>query len=315
MAVFTTFDPVFLERYLYMFGLGELASFSPIETGIENSNYLLRLDQDGHQQEYVLTILEYLSFDEVPFFNTLMTHLSQAGLPVPAPRATLDGMTSTIFRGKPTLLFPKLAGSHPTEVDSARCQLIGKMIASMHEAAATIGLPPEKVRANPYDAEWTRSTFEAKAAGLTDDDRALLAGYVERYDDLTRIEDLPRGIIHGDLFRDNTLFEADRLTGIIDFYHACEDYLVQDLAISLNDWCSTDTGDMDPELIDAMIEGYEYVRSLTLQERELLPDFQRAAALRFVLTRLLSGEEGGHLKDPEEFLRIARSLHTDFRQL
>lgn len=310
MAVFTTIEEVYLERYLYMFDLGELESFSPIETGIENSNYLLRMNRDGARHEYVLTILEYLSFDEVPFFNTLMTHLSANGLPVPAPRATLDGMTSTIFRGKPTLLFPKLPGSHPAEAGPGGCRVIGQALAKIHEAAASVGLPQEKIRDNPYDPAWTRSTFDAKASQLAEVDRGILARFVEDYEKLAGTTSLPRGIIHGDLFRDNALFVGDELTGIIDFYHACEDFLVQDLAISLNDWCSTDTGEMNNDLVGAMIEGYEAVRPLTATEREALPDFQRAGALRFVLTRLLSGEDGGHLKDPEEFLRIARSFNA-----
>jgi len=120
--------------------------------------------------------------------------------------------------------------------------------------------------------------------------------------------DLPTGIVHGDLFRDNALFIDDTLTGIIDFYHACQDSLVQDLAITVNDWCSDANGQMDSKRKNSLIAGYESVRPLMLEERAALSSFQRVGALRFILTRFLSGEGDVHLKDPEEFLRIARQL-------
>ncbi len=291
-----------------MFALEELHSFRPIQTGIENSNYIVSVDDDGQGHEYVLTILEHLSLDDVPFFNTLMTHLADQGLPVPAPRATLDGMTSTIFCGKPALLFPKLPGSHPEKADASACCKVGRALAEMHRAAATLALPPGKIRKNPYDPAWAGSTLTRVAPALPEADRRLLDDYVACYEIIARDSELPKGIIHGDLFRDNTLFVDGELTGIIDFYHACEDYLIQDLAITLNDWCSRETGEIDKTLATKMIAGYESVRTLTQRERDMLPEFRKAGAMRFILTRLISGKEDGHLKDPEEFLKIARRL-------
>lgn len=303
MAVFTTFDRARLERYLNLFQLGELVDFSPIEAGIENSNYHVTLLEAGREHEYILTILEFLSFNEVSFFNTLLAHLSRQGLPVPVPRETLDGMTSTIFCGKPTLLFPKLPGAHPNIVDGPSSYKVGEALARIHDATASLGLPREKIRKNPYDPAWARSALASVSEKLGSEDYALMADSVQRYESLTD-PDLPRGVIHGDLFRDNCLFLDDELTGIIDFYHACEDMLVLDLAITLNDWCSNESGDMVPDLVAEMIRGYESVRRLTDPERAALHDFQKVAAMCFVLSRLQSGD----LKDPEEFLRIARAL-------
>lgn len=303
MAVFTTFDRARLERYLNLFQLGELVDFSPIEAGIENSNYYVTLLEAGQEHEYVLTILEFLSFNEVSFFNTLLAHLSRQGLPVPVPRETLDGMTSTIFCGKPTLLFPKLPGAHPSIADGPSSYKVGEALARIHDASTSFDLPPEKIRRNPYDSAWARSALAGISEKLGPEDHDLMADSVQRYESLTD-PNLPRGVIHGDLFRDNCLFVDDELTGIIDFYHACEDMLVLDLAITLNDWCSNESGDMVPDLVAEMLRGYESVRRLTDPERAALPDFQKVAAMCFVLSRLQSGD----LKDPEEFLRIARAL-------
>lgn len=303
MAAFTTFDRGRLEGYLHLFQLGELVSFSPIDEGIENSNYLVTLTEEGEERDYILTILEFLSFNQLSFFNSLLNHLSRQGLPVPVPCQTLDGMTSTIFCGKPSLLCPKLPGAHPAVVDGSCSYKIGQTLARIHAASASFSLPTEKIPNNSYDPAWAKSTLAEVGSALRPEDQALMSEYVTRYE-LAANPDLPRGIIHGDLFRDNSLFSDGELTGIIDFYHACEDILVLDLAISLNDWCSDDSGVIEPELAAQMIAGYESVRPLTDAERSALRDFQKVAALCFVLSRL----QGGNLKDPEEILRIARAL-------
>lgn len=303
MAAFTTFSDAALERYLVMFDIGDLHSFEPVPTGIENSNYFVSLTRHDDILEFVLTITEGLDFHEVPFFNELLGQLDRAGLPVPVPVRTLDGMASTIFCGKPAWLFPRLPGSHPSTVNPAQCEIIGNAIARLHQAASTTRYS----RVNPYGPDWARQTLELQRHHLSAGDDALLTEISDEYATLANASDLPKGIIHGDLFRDNALFEGETLTGIIDFYHACEDYLIQDVAITINDWCTTASGNLDSARYSALLKGYESVRSLTPMEREQLSAFRRCGAMRFVLTRLLSGNEGGHLKDPEEFLRIARS--------
>lgn len=304
MAVFTTFSDAALKRYLVMFDVGELASYAPIEGGIENSNYFVNLTHDDEPIEFVLTITEDLSFDEVPFFNELLSQLDRAGLPVPVAQQTLDGMKSTIFCGKPAWLFARLPGSHPMNVSTDKCHTIGQALARLHDAAQKTRYS----RDNPYHAAWARQVFEAQQHKLATADRQLLADLVNEYESLTALADLPRGIVHGDLFRDNALFDGERLTGIIDFYHACDDFLVQDIAITMNDWCTDADGQVDADRADALLAGYESARPLTEAERQWLPAFQRVGAMRFILTRLISGGDDAPLKDPEEFLRIARHL-------
>lgn len=301
MAAFTSFTEEALKRYLVMFGRGELAGFSAITSGIENSNYFVHLDKDGQTTEFVLTIMEEHSFAEVPFFNKVLTRLHHYGLPVAAPQTTLDGMSSTIFCGKPTFLFKRLPGEHPESIDTEHCMTLGQFIASLHKALDDM---PE-TRNNPYDLVWMQQSLAGIEHLLSGDDKALLNSLVQDYEDISNMA-LPRGLIHGDLFRDNALFAGGSLTGVIDFYHACEDMLVQDLAIAINDWCTTPEHAPDKVRRTAMIAGYESVRELTADEHDVLLRLQQVSAARFALTRFQSGDPP--LKDPGAMLNLARQL-------
>ncbi len=304
MAVFTTFSESSLARYLAMYGIGDLKHFEAITGGIENSNYFVTLEDGDQTFEFVLTITEDLSFEDAPFFNNLFSELARRNLPVPNPERTLDGMSSTIFCGKPTWLFPRLPGKHPLTVTTAQCEAIGVALASIH-LSATGG---KYTRSNPYDSAWAKSTLGRVAGHLTAEDRNNLVSITDEYNSFVQSSDLPTGIIHGDLFRDNALFDGNTLTGVIDFYHACQDYYAQDVAITVNDWCTDADGSTSPERLSALLKGYNSVRELSSAEQDALPQLRRFGAMRFVLTRLISGEDGAYLKDPAEFLRILAAL-------
>lgn len=303
MAAFTKFKDSKLEKYISLFSVGELTSFSAIESGIENSNYFVHTNKDGEDRAYVLTIMERLSFSDLPFFNNILSHLFNFGVPVPAPQQTLDGMTSTIFCGKPTVLFPKLEGSHLDSANQGHCQQIGRVLADIHGALATKNLH----RDNPFSVDWMFKTIDGIDHLVKESNLKLLTRLAEEYAEISELS-LPKGIIHGDLFRDNALFVDGNLSGVIDFYRACHDFLIQDIAIAINDWCITDSGTIDEVLKDSLLRGYESIRTLEDEEREFLPHFQRAAAARFALTRMLSGDGGEFLKDPREFLKLAADL-------
>lgn len=301
MAAFTTFTEEALSRYLVMFGKGELAHHEVIEGGIENSNYRITLEQNGDQEHYILTIIEGFDFNEIPFFNKVMTHLYHYGLPVAAPIVTLDGMTSTIFCGKPTFLFPRLDGGHLDKVSEGQCADIGRFMARSHQALAELNIERE----NPYHPAWMHEALAQVAPRLLSEDRDLVASLVADYEQIL-LANVPRGIIHGDLFQDNALFlENGELSGVIDFYHACNDLLIQDIAVALNDWCK-EGNCINSSLQRALLEGYEEIRPLTEQELELLPGIQKVSAGRFALTRLLSGDPP--LKDPRAMLELAKSF-------
>jgi homoserine kinase type II len=297
MATYTDITAESLARFLYMFDLSELASFAPISTGIENSNYYVTLQDE---QEFVLTIAEDIELHQVPFFNDLLQQVGSAGLPAPQPERTLDGMSSTIFKGKPTWLFGRLPGEHVSNPTAQQCREIGRVLAQVH-------LATEKCRyqrANVYGSEWLNTAMASTGHRLTTTQQQKLTAAAEHYLQIERSPlELPRGIVHGDLFRDNALFQGEELTGVIDFYHACEDYLIQDVAIAINDWCMVD-GELDSEKHQALLDGYNEVRQLIHTELEALPLFRRFAAMRFALTRLLADQTDNPERQPTPMLAM-----------
>ena len=302
MAAFTTFTEEALERYLVMFGKGELKKFAPIAGGIENSNYFVTLDNGSGDVEYVLTIIEQFGFDEAPFFNKVMSQLFNQGLPVADPQSTLEGMSSTIFCGKPTFLLPRLEGRHLVKVNEGHCFQIGEFLGSAHRALSKL----KSTRVNPYDLGWMQSTLNSISDRLSEFEKTQLTKLLGEYENIGTLE-LPTGLIHGDLFKDNALFnDRGELKGVIDFYHACHDILVQDIAIAVNEWCRTSTGTIHEKSRATLIAGYEQVRPLEKEELRILTPLQRTSAARFALTRFLSGDPP--LKPPEEMLRLAKLL-------
>ncbi|MDH5737024.1 MAG: homoserine kinase [Gammaproteobacteria bacterium] len=307
MAAFTTFKREQLERYLIMFSKGDLLDYAPIATGIENSNYTITLNEQGVESEYVLTILEGMDFGEPAYFGELMTRLQNEGLPVAPPEKTLDGMSTTIFCGKPTILSSRLPGRHPDpdlgEPDILQCRAIGAALAQIHQANPKLS----KHRENPYHLAWLQETIN-RLDDLKTVEKALALAIAQDYAALLDSEtanSLPRTIVHADLFPDNTLFEGDQLTGILDFYHACTDFCIEDLAITINAWCRQGNAQLDQDRLTAMRDAYQSIRALTPEEKSVLPLMLRSGALRFFLTRHLSKEgQQDYLKDPAEFRRI-----------
>lgn len=308
MGVFTTFTREQLIRYLDVFDKGKLVDFETIEEGIENSNYFLSIKGPEGEQQFVLTIMETLAFDDLPFFNSLLAHLHRCGLPVAPPERTLDGMTTTIFCGKPTLLTRRLPGAHPERVTSQGCVAIGKSLAGIHTSKPLIS----NVRSNPYGLSWMKETSR-QLADLNQTDRRMIDKVLTQFTDFMQGSsldgnlpsgNLPSGIVHGDLFVDNALFEDQELTGLIDFYHACTDFFVQDIAITINAWCRQDDGSLHIEHFRKLMHGYQTERSLSEEEITAIPLMLKTGALRFFFTRLLTKTPEGYLKDPQEFRKI-----------
>lgn len=299
MATYTQISHESLTRFLYMFDIGELAHFEPITAGIENSNYFVTLDNES---EYVLTITEDLELSEVPFFNDLLQQLVNARLPVPEAQRTLDGMSSALLKGKPTWLFNRLPGTHQMAPIPSQCHAIGRALATIHDQSPKCRYRRENV----YNHAWACAALKQVTSQLDPTNLRNLQSAVDLYQDLSS-EQLPSGIIHGDLFRDNALFLGDELTGVIDFYHACDDFLVQDIAIALNDWC-VEGKQFSQSHEAAVLEGYETVRQLEPLELELLRQFRAFAAMRFSLTRLLANSD-----EPERQAAAQLSLLQHFR--
>jgi homoserine kinase type II len=311
MAVYTevSFDEA--STLLASLQLGSLQTLEGCSGGIENTNYFVTTDQ----APYVLTLFERLSFEQLPFYLRLMKHLAFHGIPVPDPAANRDGDVLHSLNGKPAAVVNRLRGKSELAPSVAHCQQVGAMLARMHLAGRDFSMEQPNLRALPW---WNETVpvvlphLEPAQASLL---RAELA-YQNHIAESSAYTGLPRGPIHADLFRDNVMFAqqdgAPMLTGFFDFYFAGTDAWLFDLAVCLNDWCiDLATGEADLERSRAFVQAYASVRSLTAQERELLPAMQRAGALRFWISRLWDWHlprEASMLKphDPTHFERVLR---------
>ncbi|WAK01931.1 homoserine kinase [Methylobacter sp. YRD-M1] len=276
MSVYTPVNRLQLEQFFSTYSLGEVTGFEGIKDGIENTNYFVTTTQG----RFVLTLFESLTADDLPPFMELMTHLGSSEIACPAPLPGRQPNPLRILNNKPAALFNRLAGAAVASPSIAHCRQIGLHLARLHCATQDYVFP---IR-NSRGLNWCRSVFAEIGASLCPADRALI-------DDELRIQFqnsadlLPRGVIHADLFRDNVLFVDGRLSGLLDFYSACTDTLLLDIAITANDWCC-DNGIVNPEKITNLLSAYETLRPLEPQERRHWPLMLRAAALRFWLSRL-----------------------------
>lgn len=306
MSVFTTLSLQEVSDWLATFQLGELVSLKGIAAGITNTNYFVQTTQ----QRYVLTVFEKNDFDELPYFVDLMTHLSQHGILCPSPVADKNGVALRRLHGKPALMVSCLKGQDTAHPNLAQCVAVATTLAKMHVAGQTF----KGYSHNQRGQGWRVMTAQQVMPKLDAEQQDLLQTELDFQHSLD-LTPLPHGVIHGDLFRDNVLFDGDALGGFIDFYYACQDVLVYDLAIAVNEWCIQDDGSLNTETLQAFLSAYQAVRPLTVEEKALWQALLRRAALRFWLSRLydfhfpMAGELT-HAKDPKHFERILRQRMT-----
>ncbi len=307
MAVYTevSFDEA--GAFLSALNLGQLQAIKGAAGGIENTNYFV----DTSKGHFVLTLFERLSFEQLPYYLHLMKHLAGRGIPVPDPAPDANGNILHRLKGKPAAVVNKLRGHHELAPTADHCAAVGDMLARMHLA----GLDYPRRQPNLRGLGWWNETAPLVLPHLTPAQQSLLLGelaYQNHVAESAAWRSLPRGAIHADLFRDNVMFEDQRLTGFFDFYFAGHDTFLFDVGICLNDWCiALETGALDAARADAFMAAYQRVRPLTAQERTLLPSQQRAGALRFWISRLWDfylPREAAVLKahDPGHFERVLR---------
>lgn len=299
MSVFTPVSEADLAQWLRNYSLGELRVSEPIEAGIENTNYFVTTTQG----RYVLTLFERLPAEELPFYLQLMAHLARHGIPCPAPIADLSDRYLGVLNGKPAALVTRLPGRSLEEPHPAHCAELGALLARMHLAGRSYSAFLE----NPRGPKWWRLAARDVAPFLDDAKRKLLQAELA-FQAEQRFPDLPRGPVHADLFRDNTLWEDGRISGVVDFYFAGVDCFLYDVAVCANDWCLDGAG-LQAERLRAFLGAYNAVRPFTAHERAAWLAMLRAAALRFWLSRLydLYLPRPGmlvHAHDPEHFRRI-----------
>ena len=318
MNAVTRLDRADLDAVLSRYDVGELEDFWPATHGIENSNYFVRTATKGPSREWVLTILEQAP-NAGAVFMPLLDTCFEAGLPVAPVQRNAAGSLQGSLRGKPLLLTPKLRGTHPQAPSTAQVAALGGIVAKLHLATRN---PSFATPSHPRNESWLTRMAKALGDHLTADDARLLDCALRRVTSLLRRDDLsglPAGIIHGDLFRDNVLFEGNRLTGLLDFHHAAKGWLIYDLAVAANDWCSELEGALHEGKTHALLAAYHERRPLTAAEIECFPDFMAYAALAFWLSRLSAAAkaqagEAVRVKDPDEFQRVITDrLSREFR--
>jgi homoserine kinase type II len=306
MAVYTDVSDEELEAFIGSYDIGALTSFKGIAEGVENSNYLVHTEVGP----YILTLYEKrVQPQDLPYFLALMEHLAARGISCPLPVRDREGRILKELAGRPAALINFLEGVWVRRPGIEHCTRLGQALARFHLA----GLDFPMQRANDLSLPGWRALYEAVSAsadsvipGLKDEIAAELA-----YLGANWASDLPKGVIHADLFPDNVFFLDDKVSGLIDFYFACNDMLAYDVAVCLNAWCFEPDASFNVTKARAMLQAYEAERKLTEAELNALPLLARGAALRFLLTRtydFLNTDANALVKtkDPNEYLRKLR---------
>jgi homoserine kinase type II len=306
MAVYTDVSDEELEAFIGSYAIGALTSFKGIAEGVENSNYLVHTDSG----RYILTLYEKrVRREDLPYFLALMEHLASRRISCPLPVKDREGRTLKQLAGRPAALITFLEGLWVRRPNIEHCAGLGDALADFHLAGADFPM----FRANSLSLPGWRA-LSASIGGSADKVKPGLSGGIEK--ELRHLEerwpnDLPQGVIHADLFPDNVFFLGDRVSGLIDFYFACNDMLAYDVAVCLNAWCFESDGSFNVTKARALLQAYEGVRRLTKPELDRLPTLARGAALRFLLTRtydLINTDANALVKtkDPSEYLRKLR---------
>ncbi|MVW61948.1 homoserine kinase [Massilia sp. NEAU-DD11] len=307
MAVFTPVTLDDLSQWIKQFPLGKALALKGIASGIENSNFFLTTERG----EYVLTIFENLSFEQLPFYVQLMRHLAERGIPVPAPVANDAGELVVALHGKPAAIVSKLDGSSQMDPQPVHCAEVGTILAKMHLAGRDFPLQQPNLRGLDWWVETVPKVLpflDAETAALLQSELAFQREFAAG----PTYAELERGPVHADLFRNNVMFVGERLSGCFDFYFAGWDTWLFDLAVTVNDWCiDLDTGRLDEARVVALTRAYHAVRQFTAADHAAWLPMLRAAALRFWLSRLYDYHRPREAEmltphDPTHFERVLR---------
>lgn len=326
MSVYTHLNVQDIHFLLAQYDIGELVSFTGIEDGVENTNYFVKVQKQGVEQKYVLTLFEYLPEAALPFFIDFTDELDRGGLPVPNPVRNQQGNALHQVKEKPALIASCFKGGHIKELDIHHCQQIGQLLAKIHLIGQSSSLQQE----NQRGIHWLNDQQQRLQSLLKQEDAdCMKQQWLSITEALNQVQELPEGLIHGDLFHDNVLFDDDRITGVIDFYNACHDWLIYDLAVTANDWCLNPDLTLDPLRCQALTMAYASIRPFTPEEQHIWPTMLRLAAFRFWVSRIITfihpEEEVDNqheqslvrnFKDPDEFRDILMNrVHSNIPNL
>jgi homoserine kinase type II len=306
MAVYTEIGDEELRAFVALYDIGEVLSCKGIAEGVENSNFLLTTAQGN----FILTLYEKrVAPADLPFFIALMDHLAHQGVASPTPVRARDGEALRELCGRPAAIVTFLNGMWPRRIEPFHCAALGGALAGLHRAGASFAMR----RRNDLGPVGWRRYYEACAARADEVQAGLAAELGEELGFLEAAwpRRLTSGVIHADLFPDNVFFRDREVSGLIDFYFACTDFLAYDLAICLNAWCFEPDGSFNVTKARLLVGQYRAARPLAAAELAALPLLARGSALRFLLTRLYDwlNQTAGALvrpKDPLEYLRKLR---------
>ncbi|GAB3680611.1 homoserine kinase [Salinisphaera aquimarina] len=305
MSVYTRVNEDDLRALLADYSIGELEDHKGIAAGITNTNYFV----DTTSGRWVLTLFEQVDNGSLPFFMQLMDHLAGHGVPGAHPVARNDGGFLSRVQGRPAALVYRLSGASLISPTARHCGSLGGVVAEMHRAVRSF----DQIQPNPRNLEWIANARDELASKLDAPTLALLDDEIAFQHECVhaRYAGLPKAVIHADMFRDNVLFDDGRVSGIIDFYYACHDYLLFDLAVICNDWAFADDGRHLPKQWQAFVDAYARRRSIAAAEHAAWPAMLRAAALRFWASRLVDYHfpmdgDVTHVHDPSPFEQLLR---------
>ncbi len=304
MAVYTEVSDEELIDFVGAYDIGDVVSFKGIAEGVENSNYLLQTTTGA----YILTLYEKRAREsDLPYFIGFMEHLAAQGIDCPTPLHGRDGAALRKLCGRPAAIITFLEGMSPRRILPHHCAGLGTALAELHVAGASFDMQ----RKNDLSvADW-RPLYESCANRAHEVSKSLpgIVGPEIDFLEANWPTGLPSGVCHADLFPDNVFFLGDKLSGVIDFYFACNDFFAYDLGICLNAWCFERDGSFNVTKAQLMLSNYRKVRDFSDAELQALPLLARGSAIRFLLTRLydwLNHPEGALVKpkDPLEYLAI-----------
>jgi homoserine kinase type II len=306
MAVYTDVSDEELTEFLGRYDTGRLISVKGIAEGVENTNYLIHTSE----QPLILTLYEKrVAENDLPFFLGLMEHLAAKSVPCPTPVHDRNGNTLQSLAGRPAALITFLDGFSIRRPLAEHCALLGSALAELHLAGQDFAMRRE----NALSVDGWGILVKQTAARADECQPSLADEIAAEYAYLRSAwpSDLPSGVIHADLFPDNVFFLDDRISGLIDFYFACNDFFAYDIAICMNAWCFEQPNMINVTKARALLRGYSRVRQLGEDEKTMLPLFARGASLRFLLTRLydwFNTAENALVrpKDPLEYRRKLR---------
>ena len=306
MAVYTKFSQINIEEILSNYNLGKLDMFKGIEEGIENTNYFLSVNGI----KFILTVYEKrIKSEDLPFFSNLMSELNKANFKCPVPILNKQNETLTDYKGKKLMIVSFLEGKAKKNLSPSNCKSIGIEVAKMHNITKNFKLK----RQNDLSINSWRNLFNSIKDKCTKINKNLPKLIEENLTDVEKNwpKNLPRGIIHADLFHDHVFFKGNKLSGIIDFYFSCEDFFAFEIAICFNAVCfdgMKDNLSFNVTKAKNFINGYTSIRELNDQEKNSIKVLSQGAALRFLLTRVfdtLNKVDGAivKVKDPMEYMK------------